>query len=207
MKIIAEKAGKKFISEWIVRNVELTLESGKSYVFVGPNGSGKSTLIQLLMGSIPLSEGSITYLDQSSNQLIDPDKWYQEMVLAAPYLELVEDFTLGEFVKFHNAFKPFREGISIADFPEFIHLPHAKNKPIRHFSSGMKQRLKLGLAFASQAPVIFLDEPTSNLDSNGTQWYLDSVERYLSDRILIIGSNLEHEYAFCDQIVPITRFK
>jgi ABC-type multidrug transport system ATPase subunit len=206
VKIIAHKAGKKFVSDWIIRGVNLELQSGQSYTFVGPNGSGKSTLIQLLTGSVPASEGTIQYLTDAGRDL-EIDHWYREIVLAAPYLEVIEEFTLHELVEFHRQFKPFKNGLSAADFEDFVQLSHARHKVIRHFSSGMKQRVRLGLAFQSDVPVVFLDEPTSNLDAQGVQWYLQEVVNLTSHQLVIIGSNQPQEYEFCPNIISVSDFK
>jgi ABC-type multidrug transport system ATPase subunit len=205
VKIHAENVGKKFIREWIVRGVNLQLQSGESYTLIGPNGSGKSTLMQLLMGNVPVSEGTITYLD--GDKQIDPDKWYRQIVLAAPYLEVIEEFTLRELVDFHLRFKPLKNNFSASDFEEFVQLSHARNKIVRHFSSGMKQRVRLGFAFLSDVPVVFLDEPTSNLDNEGIQWYLRCIEQYTKNQLLVIGSNQPQEYEFCKNIISISDFK
>lgn len=205
MKISAEGIGKKFISEWILRGVDLELNAGESYTLVGPNGSGKSTLIQLLMGSVPPSEGNIFY--QKNGKALEIDDWYREMVLAAPYLELIEEFTLRELVEFHQKFKPLKNNFRAADFEDFVQLSHARNKIVRHFSSGMKQRVKLGLAFLSDVPVVFLDEPTSNLDAAGVQWYLDNVVDMTQNQLVVLGSNQTQEYEFCKNIVSVSAFK
>ncbi|HEV7348229.1 ABC transporter ATP-binding protein [Telluribacter sp.] len=206
MQIIAKEAGKKFVTEWIVRRVDLNLHTGQSYTLVGPNGSGKSTLIQLLTGSVPVSEGTIQYLTAEGKEL-EADHWYRYIVLAAPYLEVIEEFTLRELVEFHKKFKPFKNGLSAADFEEFVQLSHARNKIIRHFSSGMKQRVRLGLAFQSDVPVVFLDEPTSNLDAQGVQWYLDHVVPLTERQLVVIGSNQPQEYEFCKNIISVSGFK
>ncbi len=205
MKITLENIGKKFISEWILRGVNLEFDSGQSYTFVGPNGSGKSTLIQLLMGIVPPSEGTLRYEHQGRE--IDVDDWYREMILAAPYLELIEEFTLRELVEFHQKFKPLKNGIGAAEFEEFVQLSHARNKVVRHFSSGMKQRVKLGLAFLSDVPVVILDEPTSNLDAQGVQWYLDNVTNLTENQMVVLGSNQPQEYEFCKNIISVSAFK
>ena len=205
MKISLREVGKKFISEWIVRGVNLVLDKGESYTFVGPNGSGKSTLIQLLMGSMPPSEGTIHY--EKAGKELDIDDWYKHMVLAAPYLELIEEFTLREAVEFHQRFKPLKNGLSAAEFEDFVQLSHARHKAIRHFSSGMKQRVKLGLAFLSDVPVVILDEPTSNLDATGTKWYLDQVTHLTENQLVILGSNQPQEYEFCKNIISVSTFK
>lgn len=184
MNITVENIGKKFVREWIFRHASFELLSGQTYTFVGPNGSGKSTLLQLLTGIFPASEGIISYTDHAGKD-IDVDDWYKHIVIAAPYMELVEEFTLREMVEFHIKFKPLKNKISVLEFEDLIQLSHASNKLIRHFSSGMKQRLKLGLAFMSDVPVIFLDEPTTNLDPQGFQWYLDNVTLHSQDQLLL----------------------
>ena len=206
MEIVVDRIGKKFVKEWIVRNATFTLETGQKYVFVGPNGSGKSTCLQLLTGMFPVSEGTINYLS-SSGKNVDVDEWYKHLVIAAPYMELVEEFTLREHVDFHRKFKPLKNNISLAEFEDFIQLPNISNKVIRHFSSGMKQRLKLGLAFMSDVPVIFLDEPTTNLDLQGIHWYLEMVTRMGENQMIILGSNVKKEYEFCENIISVSAFK
>lgn len=205
MNILLENLGKKFRKEWIFRNVNLSFEVGENYTFVGPNGSGKSTLLQVLIGVMPHTEGKVSY--SAINQEVSVDEIYKKIVIAAPYLELVEEFTLLESVEFHQKFKPFKDALSAAELIEKIQLAPHKDKTVKNFSSGMKQRLKLGLAFYSEAPIILLDEPTSNLDAQGTAWYLEQIEKHTADRLLIICSNQPNEYAFCNNIVDIRDYK
>ncbi|WP_439556077.1 ABC transporter ATP-binding protein [Dyadobacter sp.] len=206
MRISVENLGKKFVKEWIFRKATFELSAGKMYTFVGPNGSGKSTLLQLLTGMVPASEGSVTYTDNAGKP-VETDLWYKHLVLAAPYLELIEEFTLRELVQFHIKFKPLKNGLTVQDFEEIIQLSHASGKVIRHFSSGMKQRVKLGLAFMSDVPIIFLDEPTTNLDVTGIQWYLDHITKYTQNQLVLLGSNVKQEYEFCENIISVSAFK
>jgi ABC-type multidrug transport system ATPase subunit len=206
VRISVEKLGKKFVKEWIFRNATFELLAGQTYTFVGPNGSGKSTLLQLLTGMVPATEGKISYYD-AHNKEIEDDLWYRQLVIAAPYLELIEEFTLRELVEFHIKFKPLKNKLSVKDFEEIVQLSHAKDKVIRHFSSGMKQRVKLGLAFMSDVPIIFLDEPTTNLDVQGIQWYLDHVTDYTQNQLVLLGSNVKQEYEFCENIISVSAFK
>jgi ABC-type multidrug transport system ATPase subunit len=206
VRITVENIGKKFIREWIIRHASFELLAGQQYTFVGPNGSGKSTLLQLLTGIIPVTEGVIRYQDSEGKE-IDEDRWYKHIVIAAPYLELIEEFTLRELIEFHSKFKPFKNGMSFSDFEDFVQLAHASGKTIRHFSSGMKQRVKLGLAFLSDVPIIFLDEPTTNLDVQGINWYLERVTNYTQNQLVLLGSNVKQEYEFCENIISVSAFK
>lgn len=205
LTIQAEQIGKKYRKEWIFRRVDLMLTAGTSYTFVGPNGSGKSTLLQLLAGSLPQTEGKLTYT--RDGRTLEPDDWFRQVSLAAPYLELIEEFTLDELLTFHQTFKPFKIGLTPAGIADRLLLSHARRKEIKYFSSGMKQRVKLGLAFFADAPVVILDEPTANLDRQGAAWYHEQVRQLGQDQLLLIGSNVPDEYDFCPNVLDVTQWK
>lgn len=154
---------------------------------------------------MPLTEGKITY--DIGEQTIEEDKWYKQLVLAAPYLELIEEFTLTELLDFHEGFKPFKATTSKEEIIEQLELVASKDKAIKYFSSGMKQRLKLALAFYSDAPVVMLDEPTSNLDTKWSAWYLEEVQKLSPQQILLICSNVAAEYDFCDAVINVGDYK
>jgi ABC-type multidrug transport system ATPase subunit len=71
----------------------------------------------------------------------------------------------------------------------------------------MKQRAKLGQAFFSNVPVLLLDEPTANLDTQGIELYHRLILAYAKDRLVIICSNDEHEISFCNHRIDVTQFK
>jgi ABC-type multidrug transport system ATPase subunit len=205
MKIILENIGRRFNRDWIFRGIDYTFVSGKIYAILGPNGSGKSTLLQVLNGSLSPSSGKINYFFE--DKPVEIEGVYKHLSLAAPYLELIEEFSLSEMVDFHFKFKSYKSGIDKNELIELLAMPGSKNKLIKYFSSGMKQRLKLALAFCSDTPMLMLDEPTSNLDTQGVDWYLSLVQKFAQNRLTIICSNQEHEYNFCDELLNITEFK
>lgn len=179
--------------------------SGKAYAVTGPNGSGKSTFLKTLSGAVPATEGNIIF--ELDGKIIEPDVWPHYISFAAPYLELIEEFTLEELLRFHFSFKETSFPASFEELAGKMHLESALGKEIKFFSSGMKQRLKLGLAFFSDSPVLLLDEPTSNLDNMGINWYLDRITEVKNDRLLLICSNQQYEYQFCENIIDITDYK
>jgi len=197
--------GRRFNRDWIFRGIDHSFNIGESYAILGPNGSGKSTLFQVLNGSLTPSEGIISYTFESRN--IPAEEIFQQLSLAAPYLELIEEFTLREVIDFHFKFKACKPGMDTMAVIELLGMAAHKNKLIKYFSSGMKQRLKLALAFCSDTPILMLDEPTSNLDSQGVDWYLSLVEQYAKKRLTIICSNQEHEYGFCGNKLNISDYK
>lgn len=206
MHIVARSLGKKFHNEWVFRHLDLNLSSNHSYAFTGPNGSGKSTLLLVLSGLLPFSTGSVQYFN-SENQLISNENIFRYLSLAAPYTELIEEFTLEELLKFHFQFKEIIPGYNISKIISSLSLERAKHKFIRQFSSGMKQRLKLGLTFYSQSELLFLDEPCSNLDAKGIDWYKKEVLKATESKILIICSNQIHEYDFCENVINLEDYK
>ncbi len=201
-------AGKRFNRDWIFRHVNYIFETGRSYAITGPNGSGKSTLLQAIAGSMNLSEGSLIYQNKYPvTNTIDPEKTYQHISIAAPYLELIEEMTAKEFLHFHHQFKPLLSGVTIAEILSIIGLENAADKQIRYFSSGMKQRIKLAQAIFSNAPVLLLDEPCTNLDTSGYQLYHELIVNYCQDKLIIISSNDVQEMNFCIERLHILDYK
>ena len=204
MKIIAENLGKRFNREWIFKNVSHTFESGHTYAIVGPNGSGKSTLLQILWGQLPPSLGSLRYTQD--HRIIPVEEIFSYLSIAAPYQELIEEFTLEEMVRFHLHFKKPRGG-SIQEIIEKMELTHATKKLISNFSSGMRQRLKLGLSFLFESPILFFDEPTTNLDKKSIEWYWDQFSQLPPGLMIFIASNQEAEYPATAQKIDISAYK
>jgi len=204
-KIELTNIGRRFNREWIFREVNYSFVQGESYAVLGPNGSGKSTLLQVLNGSLTPSTGSIKY--SKDNAEMEAEKIFGQLSFAAPYLDLIEEFTLNEVIDFHFKFKPYKSGQDKNAVIALLGMEASRNKQIRNFSSGMKQRLKLALAFCADTPLLMLDEPTSNLDAQGVEWYLSLIQAYATGRLTIICSNQEHEYDFCKERISITDYK
>lgn len=201
MQIQIENLGRKFHRDWIFRNFNINFHTDQPYAITGANGSGKSTLLQIIAGIMPATEGKVVY--KFGQHIIDEDKMFRYIALAAPYQELIEEFTLKELVNFHLQFKKLKNNLTVKEFIQQIGLEKAANKLIKHFSSGMKQRLKLGLAFFSDTPVLLLDEPTSNLDKTGIGWYQQYITENISGRLVVICSNQPYEYEVCKNTLHI----
>ncbi|MDR6735804.1 ABC-type multidrug transport system ATPase subunit [Sphingobacterium sp. 2149] len=206
MKITLKDIGRRYNNEWIFRHINYTFESGKSYAILGHNGSGKSTFLKVLSSSLTPSEGELVY--NYGDEVLGVDQVYQQLSLAAPYVELIEEFTLMELIDFHFKFKSYLPSFDKETVISLLGLEHALDREIRFFSSGMRQRVKLVLACCSASSLVMLDEPTSNLDSSGEEWYLTLIDRTkLKSRILVVCSNQKKEYEFCDEHISILDFK
>lgn len=205
MEILLEDIGRRFNQEWIFRLINYRFAAGQSYAILGPNGSGKSTFLQVLSGSLSPSTGKIAYTE--GGRAIGIERLYQHISLAAPYLELIEEFTLRELISFHFKFKKMIAGWGVDELIALLQLESSGDKEIRYFSSGMKQRVKLLLACCTDSSLLLLDEPTSNLDSQGISWYLALIDRFATGRLLMVCSNQAHEYSFCNHQFNITDYK
>ncbi|EOZ95845.1 ABC transporter, ATP-binding protein [Indibacter alkaliphilus LW1] len=198
-------AGKRFQYDWIFKNLTLKIPANSKCAVIGSNGSGKSTLLKSISGIQPLTEGKIQY-SLSGKEIQDTDI-YKYLVISAPYLELPEEFSLTELLDFHFKFKKPIPNMGLSDMIDTMYLSEHKFKPVSQFSSGMKQRLKIGLCLFSDCPLMLLDEPTSNLDQKGVNWYLKMIETYAVEKTVLVCSNEPKEYTFCDQKITMEDYK
>lgn len=214
MTITLSDAGKRFNRDWIFRHLTFNFKKGSAYAITGPNGSGKSTLLQVLSGSMHMNEGNMQYHTVrpgtgagNKNGIIAHEDIYRYVSICAPYLEVVEEMTLKEFLSFHQGFKPFLEGISVDSIIATLGLEKAALKQIRYYSSGMKQRVKLAQCIFSDTSIVLLDEPCTNLDIAGIDLYHRLIAEYCMDRLVIVSSNDPVEYKFCKEFIQIVDYK
>ena len=199
MRVKLNKVGKRFNKEWILRNLSLDIPSQSSLSITGANGSGKSTLIKLISTYMEPTSGNIQYFKNKKSYPIESIP--QLIGLAAPYVDLIEEFSLREHVEFHFKFRstPF----SLDEIIARTNFQFSIDKKVQDFSSGMKQRLKLALAIFAKNKLLILDEPTSNLDQEGIEWYRDQILQKIGTCTIIVASNQRHEYDFISKNIDL----
>ena len=194
--IVLEGLQKKFGKQHILQDVSYTFQTGSKTVILGSNGSGKSTLIKILSGSLEATEGSPVYTFEGSN--VTAKSAGLHVGIAAPYVALNPMFSLKETLAFHEQFCPFPEGFKLTDWLYKAGLAAHEDKRLSTFSSGMLQRVRLLLAVANDRPLLLLDEPLSNLDAEGVQFYTELIRSFALSKTIIVGSNYQKdEYAYC----------
>lgn len=193
MKIQLQGIAKRFNYDWIFQGIDWSFEEGNIYAITGPNGSGKSTLLRIIAGLLTPSDGSIQWF--SDGREILREDIFKQVSVTGPYIDLIQEFTLKENIAFQHNMKPYRNGYFIEEVMELSGLKKHAGKTLQYFSSGMQQRLKTTLALLADTSVVLLDEPATNLDAAGVQWYLDLLKQHHQNRIIIIASNQEREYA------------
>jgi ABC-type multidrug transport system ATPase subunit len=209
MLIQLHNAGKRFNRDWIFRNVNTSFAEGNAYAITGPNGSGKSTLLQVIAAALQANEGKIEWQLKGQHGLkaLSEEDVHGYISICAPYLEVIEEMTATEFLKFHASFKPLLSQVSIAEIINIVGLQKAANKQIRFYSSGMKQRIKLAQAIFADVPVLLLDEPCTNLDISGYELYHQLIENYCRHKLIVVSSNDINEYDFCTERISILDYK
>jgi ABC-type multidrug transport system ATPase subunit len=206
MKISLKNVGKRYSREWIFKKIDYEFDNTDSYSIIGANGSGKSTLLQAIAGNLLPDEGNITY--HSKGRDISSEDLYSHLSIATPYLELYEEYTLMEAIEFHSKFKKFFNGLMADEIIKVSNLEKAKDKQLKYFSSGMKQRVKLTLAILSDTPLLLLDEPCTNLDKEGVEWYQKLINSHSDSRLIIVCSNQQkQEYEFCKKELDLKNYK
>jgi ABC-type multidrug transport system ATPase subunit len=202
MQLILEGLSKKYPKNRLFENLNHRFESNNVYAITGENGSGKSTLLKIIAGVLAPSKGDVKYFDH--NKLVEKEQIHQLLGITAPYLNLIEEFTLKEHLDFHSKFRNTRKDFNLKDEIKRANLHQSMNKVVSEFSSGMQQRLKLILCCGFEAKVLLLDEPTSHLDKNGIEWYKDLLNRTIEEKITLIASNDPTEYDdFTKKIINI----
>jgi len=204
MKIKLNNAGRRIKRDWIFRGILLQIEDDTCIGIAGPNGAGKSTLLRCISGQLTLTEGSVSYFSSNAKE-VAIEEVYKHFSYCAPYIELIEEFTLAELLDFVSSFKSWRAGwnkeSSLARFPYNVN-----TKLISQYSSGMKQRARLLLGFAFASEILFIDEPTTNLDTAGVVWYEALLSELLGQSTIIIASNDASDFKHCSSKINLLDF-
>jgi ABC-type multidrug transport system ATPase subunit len=205
MTISLNQVGKRYQQHWVFKGIDYTFETGKQYAVLGANGSGKSTLLRIISGMQHANKGTIEYV--SEGKKTTPEHVFSKVSYCAPGMDLIEEMSLSEFLSFHFTFKKMIPSFDVKSIMETMGMLSVRNKFIHEFSSGMKQRVKLAQAFFTDTPILLLDEPCSNLDIQGVEMYQLWLQKYTTDRLVIIASNDEREYAGVADTISIQDYQ
>lgn len=202
MKICLNQIAKRYQQNWIFKDLSLDIPSGTSLAILGNNGSGKSSLLRIIAAMQTATKGSITYTHNQQN--IDSNSLYKQLSYAAVGMQLIEEFTLSELLSFHFSFKKSIHQLTVAEIISILDMKNVQSKLVGDFSSGMKQRVKLAQAIFTDAPLLLLDEPCSNLDKHGIAQYQEWMATYQNNRTIIVASNDSNEYNFCKEQIMLS---
>jgi heme exporter protein A len=194
-------------SELLFKNMNFIANDSDIIAITGPNGSGKSTLLKILAGVIKPTEGKISI--NINNKEIKIDDFYKYFGFVAPYLNLYEEFNPIEHLRIISKMRNIQFSTKSAiDYLEQFNLQEHYLKPIKAFSSGMKQRMKMILAILNNPNILFLDEPFSNLDDEGIANFERIIDNFHSNgNLIFIASNDDREIALANKQINIKNYR
>lgn len=199
----------KYDEASVLNNVNLEVKRGQIVALVGPSGCGKSTLLKLLLRFYETNSGDILYNNISIND-INTSSLLDNVTLVFQQTYLFDD-TIKENIKiakYDATDEEIIEAAKKASIHEFIEsLPDKYDTKVGqlgdNLSAGEKQRIGLARAFLSNAPLILLDEPTSNVDSINEGIILKSLKDQKENKSIILVSHRESTTAIADRIYRI----
>ncbi|MFZ1728843.1 MAG: ABC transporter ATP-binding protein [Bacteroidota bacterium] len=202
MKVVAEQISKKFNRRSIFKDVSFTVEPGEVFGITGRNGSGKSTLLRIVGGLLSPSGGSMHFSNGDTD--VSLEDLHRHIGYVAPYLTLYEEFSAEENIALYSRIRGLKYSASDAqELLERVGLPVDRKDPIRAFSSGMKQRMRLVFAILHKPPLLLLDEPISNLDAQGMATVYALVAEFRARGTVIIATNDAEDIAQCDRSISV----
>ena len=203
MKLIVENIGMKFGEKRIFQNINFELSPGKSAAIVGPNGSGKTTLVRIISGLLRPTIGKVKYIED--NEHIAVQNFHKDLGLVGPYLQLYEELTAKENLTFFAKIKRISHPEEkIKSLMERMNLTGREDDQVKTYSSGMRQRLKYIFALLGDPKILILDEPTSNLDSDGIDRVYTIMNEQKEKNILLIATNDQSDLKYGDFQVEVT---
>ncbi len=205
MDVLLQQVGKRYPSGWVVKDATHHFTSSSITGIAGHNGSGKSTLLRIISSLLTPDEGSVIH--SSKNQEIKKQDVAYKVYHIAPDISLVNRLTIAETLHYHFQFRSLQNGLSTNQLLDLIWLQDVDDKQLSMLSSGMLQRLQLGLAFFTASDLILLDEPTSNLDDAGIELFNHLLSTYRHNRTVIIASNEQRDFIQCDSLLQMNQWK
>ena len=194
VRIEFENLAKRFDLRVIFRSVSGKAGPGEVLVVTGPNGSGKSTLITILCGLLRATRGTVRYAWSDGSEIPRP-RWRDHLGIVAPSMSLYEELDGMENLKFFAFVRGLRRTEEeLAGLLERVGLEPRRKTPVGGFSTGMHQRLKIAQSLLHDPEVLFLDEPSSNLDPVGQDWLEEQVHELCKmGKAIILATNDRRE--------------
>lgn len=188
-----ENLSKSYDKNLVLKNINLEIEEGSIFGLIGPNGAGKSTLMKSILGLVKKDSGSISLYGKEINaknqketnknlgSLIENPSFYDHLT-AYDNLDLICDM---KNIKKDNIDKVLKD----------VGLFTSKNKKVRDFSLGMKQRLGIAIALIGNPKFLILDEPINGLDPYGIEEMRDLFQNIVknSNTSILISSHILDE--------------
>lgn len=198
----ADRLTQAFGKQRLFEELSFSASEGDVLLITGPNGSGKSTLLKILSGFRRPDSGQVRVT--MGKDSLPPRELFHRIGMCAPDMRLYEELTGWEHMVFFSRLR----GMTSSDGELRKLLQSAGIDSVRHrtvglYSSGMKQRLKLLLSVHHEPPLLYLDEPGSNLDNEGMNVVADIIRSQKNRGIVVLASNDSREFEYGTQNVTL----
>lgn len=210
--LVVENLVKIFANNFVaVDNISFALKEGEILGFLGPNGAGKTTSIQMLLGILKPTSGSITYLGK--NFFTHRSEILQSVSFASSYLRLPPTLTVYEnldiYGRLYGLDKKMREA-NIDKYLKLFGMISYKNKKVLGLSAGQMTRVMLSKAFIVEPKIILLDEPTASLDPDvcaEIREFILAIKKSIKTSMLFTSHNMAEVEEVCDRVLVIKQGK
>lgn len=207
MEIRVENLTKKYDKNVVIDSLSMNIPSGSIYGFIGPNGAGKTTTMRMMIGLLN-GNGGTTYYD-GKDITLDKNELLKNIGVFISRPSYYGNLTAYENLSYIQKVldKPIKEVDRVLNLVELI---NAKDKLVKKYSLGMKQRLGLAFAFLNDPEVLILDEPTNGLDPRGIhdmRELLVNLSKNCGKTILISSHNISEIEMIADDICIINHGK
>ena len=200
-----ENLTKKFDALTAVDGVTLRVDEGEVFGFLGPNGAGKTTTVRMLCCLISKTSGEARIAGYEVGNREDSLKIRKIIGLVPDNVGLYESLTAYDNLDFYGKLYDCSESQrkeSIAVFLKMLDLWEKRDVPVATFSKGMKQKLAIARALVHDPQILFMDEPTANLDPEAAKTVRDFILELKNQRktIFLNTHNLDEAQRICDRI-------
>ena len=204
MRLIVEHVSKRYGEKQVLRDVDFAFEDGKIYGLLGRNGAGKTTLLSCINGDVR-TDGGAFYMEETGRRrgLSPEDIGY------VPSTPTVPEFLTGrEFLKFfldiHEKTIPNLRPLD-EYFDEVSIAPEDRDKLLKDYSHGMKNKMQMLLSLIARPNVMLLDEPLTSLDVVVAEEMKQLLRSMKEGRILIFSTHImDLALDLCDEIVLLS---
>lgn len=205
VNIVVDNISKDYNYKTIFQGLSTYFSGSETIALLGDNGSGKSTFLKIISGMTGATTGSVKWFVNEKE--VPEYKWYEWLSFCSPQFFFDVRFSVLEILQMYMEIKPFPEHMSADDLIERMGFEQHADKKMNELSSGMYQRVRLILSICTRVPVLFLDEPCSNLDTAGVNWYNQLIGEFANEKLVFVASNDPREYEFCTRSVQLMDYK
>lgn len=203
-KIEISNLSKRFGNKLLFRSINAVFTSGVHGI-AGPNGSGKSTFLKCIIGLQKPGSGRI---DISVNgDILSSGERLIQVAFSGPYINLYSELTVLENLQFLSRLLD-KPSVTVGDLLDRLAISDIGDQLVGSLSSGQQQRVRIASALIKNSPILFLDEPGTNLDRDGN----DMIASVLNDsraanKLVLLATNQQSELDLCDEILHINDYK